>query len=180
MVVHGSLSFRYAQTKDKGTVTETAGSVSDFSFFSFLFLFFFFFAEPTACRSSQARDQTCTTAVTRATTRAGSLTHCATREFLRNSRIWNGGKQLFSRLCMGTDVPQPGEMVTSCFATAAWHLRSEIEVGVKIPICTRKHSDAEPVLSVFAYGLFVVLPQRDISTNLQKCSHFLSLPVYHT
>ena len=55
-----------------------------------LFFSFFFLAAPPACRSSQARDWTCATPITRAiaatqassSDNTGSLTYCATRENL--------------------------------------------------------------------------------------------------
>ena len=44
----------------------------------------FFFATPTACGSTQARDQTGATAMTEAADNAESLTPCAIRELLQN------------------------------------------------------------------------------------------------
>ena len=64
---------------------------------------------------------------------------------------------------MGVDFPEPGETVTYCFAIATWHLIGKIA----------------RVISVFSRAS-VVLPQKDIYTNLQKCYQLLSLPGYHT
>ena len=41
----------------------------------------------------------------------------------RNSKVWDGGKRLFSRFCMRIDFPEPGEMVTYCHGYVAFSRR---------------------------------------------------------
>lgn len=48
----------------------------------------------------------------------------------KNSRVWNRGKQLFHVLCISVDFPEPGKMLTYCFAIATWHLIGKIEIGL--------------------------------------------------
>lgn len=100
--------------------------------------------------------------------------------YYRNSRIWNGGKQLIHTLSTGVDFPEPGETVTSCFAVATWHLIGGIDRNRNQNIHLHKKprwrqaSVYRCLLTGFLYC------QRETFIPTCRSAVSASPPVYHT
>lgn len=96
-----------------------------------------------------------------------------TRKYSGHCRVKNGaGETIVQYPLVGIDFAKPGKTLIYCFAIDMCHLIGELEVGMRISLCTRDHSGSKPAWSACSQR-FLVAPteERHLYQPGKKCDH---------